>query len=103
MDENGLPVESSNREVGGALDRFGDNWEADFKPDFKTGGSGLRASTIDKPVKTGKTKKILRRRARRDTKEWNCRDITERVGRVSIGEDEGVAYWSITEPSNWGI
>lgn len=100
MDENGLPIESSQKEIGGALDRFGDNWEADFKPDFRSGGSGLRAFE-DKPVNTGKTKKLLRRR--RDSKEWNCRDITDRVGRVSIGEDEGVPYWSITEPTNWGI
>lgn len=103
MDENGLPVESSKVSV--PMERFGDNWENDFTPDFKSGGSGLRAVTAsveNKPVKEGQTRKIRRKR-RRDAKDWNCRDLTDRVGRVQIGETEGVAGWLITEPTNWGI
>ena len=103
MDENGLPVESSNAPV--PMERFGDNWEDDFTPDFKSGGSGLRAVTAsveNKPVKEGATRKIRRKR-RRDAKDWNCRDLTDRVGRVKIGETEGVPGWLITEPTNWGI
>ena len=102
MDENGLPVESSD--LGQPMDRFGDDWENDFTPDFRSGGSGLRAAAVTaKPVKTGKTSKIMKRRVRRDPKNWNCRDITNRLGRVTMEETEGVAGWLITEPSNWGI
>mmetsp|Transcript_25195 Transcript_25195/g.38978 ORF Transcript_25195/g.38978 Transcript_25195/m.38978 type:complete len:252 (-) Transcript_25195:121-876(-) len=101
MDENGLPIESSP--VAQPMDRFGDDWEKEFTPDFKSGGSGLSAQVVNqsKMVKTGETTRLPR--ATRDTSDWNCRDITRRVGRVKFGETEGVASWLITEPNNFGI